>query len=66
MTRGELHAMIDRLPDASISEAAEALREVVDHGVVAESEARALNEGLAQARRGEGRALSDVLADLQL
>jgi hypothetical protein len=66
MTRTELHAMVDRLPDASIDEAARALKEVAEPDDIDATEETALDEGLEQARSGKGRPLEDVLRELEL
>lgn len=66
MTRSELHALVDRLPEASIDEAARALRDVADSGHIDAAKASVLDEGLEQARRREGRPLEEVLHELGL
>jgi hypothetical protein len=66
MTRTELHAMVDRLPDASIDEAARALKEVAESDEIDAAEETALDEGLDEASRKKGRPLEDVLSELEL
>jgi predicted transcriptional regulator len=66
VTREQLHALVDSLPTAAIDEAAQALREVAESEELSAEEIALLDEGLAEARSGQGRPAEDVLADLKL
>ncbi len=66
MTREQLHALVDSLPTAAIDEAGQALREVAESEELSADEIASLDEGLAEARSGQGRPAEDVLAELKL
>jgi hypothetical protein len=69
MTRQEIHELVDEVPDEQLDSVAAFIVEVVaspDDEPLSARELGELDQGLKEARGGEGRPLEDVLRDMGL